>query len=87
MLLEADVIYVSGLTFWFSMSRRLDFLTIERIQNRETRTVLKALTNFLALYNNRGIKVRELFVDAEFGSKEFVSALLRHGIRTNIGSA
>ena len=33
--LEADVIYVSQLTFWFTMSRGLDLLTIERIPDRK----------------------------------------------------
>ena len=49
-VLEADVIYVSQLTFWFTMSRKLDFLTIERITDRSTETVLKTMSNVLGLY-------------------------------------
>ena len=39
---EADVIYVSTLTFWFTLSRKLDFLTIERVKDRKTGTIVKA---------------------------------------------
>ena len=48
-IVEANVIYVSTLTFWFTLSRKLDFLTIERVRDRKTGTILKAMTNVLAL--------------------------------------
>ena len=86
-MLEADVIYVSQLTFWFTLSRKLEFLTVERITNRSTETVLKAMFNVLGLYQTRGLVVRQLCVDAEFGSKPFVSALLRRSITVNSASA
>ena len=37
LILETDIIYVSGITFWFTMSRNLGFLTIEHVRNRENK--------------------------------------------------
>ena len=86
-VLEADVIYVSGITFWFTMSRKLDFLTIEKVNDRKTETIAKATTNVLALYNSKGLTVRTLCVDAEFGTPAFVSILIRYSVSVNAASA
>ena len=69
------------------MSRKLDFLTIKRIADRKTETIVKATTNVLALYNERGFKVTRLCVDSEFASPAFISALLRQAITVNAASA
>ena len=83
-VIEPDVIYVSGITFWFTMSRKLDFLTIERIADRKTETIVKATTNVLVLYISKGLTVRSLCVDSEFGTPAFVSAILRFSVSVNL---
>ena len=86
-VLEADVIYVSGIMFWFTMSRKLDFLTIERIADRRTETIAKATTNVLALYKSKALTVRTLCVDAEFGTPAFITSMLRYSVSMNEASA
>ena len=86
-ILEADIIYVSGITFWFTMSRDLGFMTIERVKNRENTTVIKAMANVVALYSSRGMRISDLYVDPEFGTEKIHCAMMNAGIRINVASA
>lgn len=83
-VIKADIIYVNKCMFWFTMSRRINFLTIERVLNREHLTILKAMDNVISLYHNRGMRIKDLFVDPEFAPTS--DEVARRGIWLNIAS-
>ena len=85
--IEADVIYINGVMFWFTMSRKLDLLTIERVKSRDTQVVLKAMASVVSLYSSKGMRIQSLYVDPEFGTQAFTEPLLKEGIKVNVASA
>ena len=85
LVIEANIIYINKVLFLFTMSRKLEFLTIQHIKNQSQDVYVQAMDNVLGLYNTRGMRVTDLFVDPEFESAK--SKFEQHGIRMNVASA
>ena len=64
--IAVDVMFVNGIPFLVSVSRRLKFLTCERIQKRTRPVLLKGVNNIAKIYKKRGFVVRTAFMDGEF---------------------
>ena len=67
--------------------KKVSFLTIERVQTRETTVILKAMKNVVAIYSKRGLRIIELIVDPQFGTERFRIVLMQSGISVNVASA
>jgi hypothetical protein len=64
--LAADVMFVCGLGFMVSTSRKLKFTTIEHVPRRTKPILVKSLNKVLNIYNSRGFKVVTSLMDREF---------------------
>ena len=64
--IAVDVMFVNGIPFLVSVSRRLKFLMRERIRNRLGPVLLKGVNNIAKLYKKRGFVVCTAFMDGEF---------------------
>ena len=61
-----DIIFFDGITFFVSISRKIQFYTIEKIEKRNNNRLLKCMKKILASYSNRGCKVKYILGDGEF---------------------
>jgi hypothetical protein len=64
--LAADVMFVCGLGFMVSTSRKLKFTTIEHVPHRTKPMLVKSLNKVFNIYNSRGFKVVTALMDREF---------------------
>jgi hypothetical protein len=64
--LAADVMFVCGLGFLLSESRKLKFTTIEHVPRRTKPILVKSLNKVFNIYNYRGFKVVKALMDREF---------------------
>jgi hypothetical protein len=66
--LAADVMFVDGLPFLVSTSRKIKFTTTEYVPRRTNPILVKSLKKILSLYSNHGFKVTTALMDREFES-------------------
>lgn len=52
--------------FWFTLTRKLQFLTIERIKKSKKDTALWTTRNVLVCYKSKEMRVKDIYVDPEF---------------------
>ncbi|KAL7503940.1 hypothetical protein ACHAXN_001664 [Cyclotella atomus] len=64
--LVADVIFVCGLPFLISMSRRIRFVTLEFMPRRTAGEFCNGLKNILKFYNRAGFVIQTAIMDNEF---------------------
>jgi hypothetical protein len=64
--LVADVMFVCGLPFLISLSRRIQFVTVEFIPKRTAGELCNGLKNILKLYNRAGFIIQCACMDNEF---------------------
>jgi hypothetical protein len=64
--LAAYVMFVCGLGFMVSTSRKLKFTTIEHVPRRTKPMLVKLLNKVFNIYNSRGFKVVTALMDREF---------------------
>jgi hypothetical protein len=64
--LVADVMFVCGLPFLISLSRRIRFVTVEFIPKRTAGELSNGLKNILKLYNRAGFIIQCACMDNEF---------------------
>jgi hypothetical protein len=64
--LAADVMFVCGLGFMVSTSRKLKFTIIEHVPRRTKPILFKSLNKVFNIYNSRGFKVVTALMDREF---------------------
>jgi hypothetical protein len=66
MTLAADVMFVCGLGFMVSTSRKLKFTTIEHVPRRTKPMIVKSLNKVFNKYNYRVFKAVTALMDREF---------------------
>ena len=74
--LVADVMFVCGLPFLISMSRRIRFVTIQFMPNRTAGELCNGLKDILKLYKRAGFTVQAALMDNEF--EPLTKLLLRY---------
>ena len=65
-VIEADIMYINGIAFFVTVSRKLHFCTAEMLQNRKSKTIINAVTQVKSLYNSRGFTITDIAMDGEF---------------------
>jgi len=65
-ILCIDIFYLNGLPFFHTISRSLQFRTVEELKNRQTSSILTCLQNAMELYLARGFRVAAVHADPEF---------------------
>jgi hypothetical protein len=81
----ADIMFVNGLPFVTSISRKVKFTTIEYITTWSEPNLIKSLLKIVSLYKARGFTPSTALMDREF---EFLRLeLLTHGVNLNTAAA
>ena len=65
-ILCIDVMFVSGVKFFLTMSRDVDFVTAAPINDKKYSTYVTRLEEVLTMYARRGFFVKAIFADPEF---------------------
>ena len=74
--ITADVMFINGIAFLVTLSRKLKFRTVEFVPKRTAKTLAKHLTKVLMLYARGGFIVNLALMDKEFDAvKEHVPYL------------
>ena len=62
----ADIMFIQGLAFLTTISKRIKYRTIEFIEKRNEKVLNKGFDNVFRIYNKAGFRITELHVDPEF---------------------
>ena len=74
--ITADVMFVSGVPFLVTLSRKIKFRTTQFLPKRTARTLTRSLTKVLIMHARGGFIVNLALMDKEFDAiKEFVPFL------------
>ena len=61
-----DIMFVNRVAFFVTISRHLKFCTAEMLVNQQAKTILTAVKQVKAIYNQRGFMVTTLLMDGQF---------------------
>ena len=61
-----DILFVNNKPFLLSMSRRLKFMAIEALPNRQIKTIKEKISKICMLYQGRGFAVDSIYANSEF---------------------
>ena len=61
-----DFFFVQGIAFFHSISRKINFRTVSKVENRKKETMLREIKIIRGLYEHRGFNVFEIKGDLEF---------------------
>ncbi|KAL7502656.1 hypothetical protein ACHAXN_000584, partial [Cyclotella atomus] len=64
--LVGDVMFVCGLPFLITLSRRIQFVTLQYLPNRSAKELKSGLLNVAKLYNRAGFIIQAAVMDCEF---------------------
>jgi hypothetical protein len=65
-VLAGDIMFVNKIPFFVTISRYIKFGTTEVLQNQQSKTILHAIRQVLAVYKKRGFIVTTLLMDGQF---------------------
>ena len=65
-MIAADMMFVSGMPFFGTYSRKIKFLTVEYLPQRTAKQLANALRKVVFLYARGGFVVRHAMMDMEF---------------------
>jgi hypothetical protein len=68
--LTADIMYVNGVAFLNTLSRKISLQTVEHIQSRSAVLLIRALTKVMKLYARGGFIVNLIMMDGKFPTLE-----------------
>jgi len=66
MTLMTDIMYINKIPFIMTLSRAIQFGTIEMIKDERKSTIIKSLEQVINAYHSRGFKVQHILVDRQF---------------------
>jgi hypothetical protein len=66
----ADIMYVNGIAFFVSISRKIKFGTIEVLDSQSQGHLVKAFQNIARIYHHGGFRVRYVLMDGQFDCLE-----------------
>ena len=67
-ILSADIMYIDRVPFLLTISRDIQFTTVERLVDKRTTSLEKGLLKVCGLYKRRGFVVKTCLADLEFES-------------------
>jgi hypothetical protein len=83
--IAADVLFVNGMPFVTSISRKIKFTTIEYVMSRKEPDLINSLVKVVTLYKARGLNPSTALMDREFECLR--NKLLLHGMNLNTTAA
>ena len=70
MTLTADIMFVNGVAFLMTLSRRIRLVTAEHIPTRTAKQLSSSLDKIVRLYTRGGFTVKVILMDQEFDKVE-----------------
>ena len=64
--LSADIMYINGITFLVTISKRIKYITVHCIKDRSKETVEDAFDKVFRNYNTSGFYISKIYTDPEF---------------------
>jgi hypothetical protein len=83
--IAADVMFVNGLPFVVTISRKIKFTTTEYVPSRSRSNIVKSIIKIVYLYKTRGFNPNTALMDREFECMR--DELLTHGMNLNTMTA
>jgi hypothetical protein len=83
--LAADILFVNGMPFVTSLSRKIKFATMEYVSSRSEPNLIRSLLKIIKLYRARGFDPRIALMDREFECLRIEQ--LGHGVNLNTTDA
>ena len=80
--LGVDVMYVNSIPFLVTVSRNIQFGTVEALKSTKMETILECLKKVVKVYMQRGFRVIETHMDGEFESLRGDLAELKINLNT-----
>ena len=74
--LYIDIFFVNGIAFLHTKSKPLNFITIRKLTNRKTKTILKVLGPVITKYLTRGFTITDVYGDNEFDGEDYKTIIL-----------
>jgi Reverse transcriptase (RNA-dependent DNA polymerase) len=66
MVICGDIMFVNKIPFFITITRGLNFGTVETLQNRKVDSIINAMKNVKQVYDKRGFKLGTALLDGEF---------------------
>ena len=64
-LMWIDILFFDTIPFIITISRDINFYTVEKLTDRENSTILECLIKVMSIYNSRGFYVQYILADGE----------------------
>ena len=64
--LAIDILFFDNIPFILTISRDINFYTVEKLTDRENTTILECLKRVISIYNARGFYIQYILADGEF---------------------
>ena len=68
MTLAADIFYVDGVKMFSTITRKLQFTTVQLIRDRSMTTIKKCFDQVLQMHTSHGMQIQFVLTDHEFDS-------------------
>jgi len=65
-ILSVDIMFVNKVPYLVSISRHIQFITVEMVKNQKQATLMVALKQILSTYQKCGFKVVDVLADNQF---------------------
>ena len=74
--LYIDIFYVNGNTFFHAKAKPVDFITIQKLNDRRRNTIKKTIERIKIIYSSRGFLITDVFANNEFDNQEYEQIFL-----------
>jgi hypothetical protein len=79
--ISADIMNVDRMQFLITTSRNIQFTTVDRLENKDSTTIINSIERVVNVYKKRGFIVQTFLADNEF--ENLRDSLLKLGVRLN----
>ena len=85
--LTADIVFVNGIPFFLTLSRKLDFTAVSHLSTRKISNVFKAFKSVYQFYRRRGFIITTVHADNEFAPLQELINDMPSGPTMNLAAA
>ena len=68
--LYIDICYINKLAFMVTISKNINFISINYIKNKSKKEIIKCISNIINIYEARGFEVTDIYGDNGFNIKD-----------------
>ena len=75
-MLYIDILYVNGNPFLHAKSKDINYISIERLKDRELSTLIEKVEKVFKMYTSRGFYITDVYADNEFNHDAYATLFL-----------